>query len=93
MLSILPLLMFLVWLIRKICAKMKPRDKREFSDAIASASEPKFEPRQGRKIIARGGTATCLGGAAQQRRREPWNPGYRKKRKLSPVRRSDSDAA
>ena len=56
------------------------RDKWEF----ASASEPIFEPRKGRKIIARGGTATCLGGAAQQRRREPWNPGERKKKKIEP---------
>ena len=45
-------------------------DKSEFEEVIASVSEPIFEPRQGRKRIARGGTATCLGGAAQQRRRE-----------------------
>ena len=45
------------------------RDKSEFEEVIASVGEPKFEPRQGRKRIARGGTA------------KPWNPGYRKKRK------------
>ena len=54
------------------------RDKSEFRDEIASACKPKFEPRQGRKRIARGGTA------------KPWNPGYRKKRKLSPERRSEA---
>ena len=47
-------------------------DKSEFEEVIASVSEPIFEPRQGRKRIARGGTA------------KPWNPGYRKKKKIEP---------
>ena len=31
------------------------RDKLEFEEEIASDSEPKFEPRQGRYKVARGG--------------------------------------
>ena len=46
-------------LLLKIVVDFKQNDKSEF----ASASEPIFEPRKGRKIIARGGTA------------KPWNPG------------------
>ena len=35
----------------------QPRDKSEFEGEFASVSEPKLEPRQGRKTVAGGGAA------------------------------------